>query len=544
MPLLLAQTSSLEDALAPENLFKEIFVRDFAGLLGKLGAAILILVVGWIVAAIVKGLVHGLLSRTQIDNRLASWVSDSSSEDAPKVEDVVANSAFWIVIILTVIGVLQTLELEAVSGPLDSFLDEIIGFLPNIIGAGFLLAVAWAIATLARLIITRALTTFNVDSRLNEQFVDEDDDVETVGGEPEESFSLTGTISTVAYWLVFLFFLPSILGTLGLEGTLDPAQAVLNGILSILPNVLGAVIIAGAGWVAAQVVRRIVANLLRTVGTDEFGERFGLPVRPRKQSLSWVLGTVVFVFVLIPTSIAALNQLQIAAISEPAIAMLNQVLGILPNIAAAAAILIGAYVGGQLLGTFVSSILESVGFNRIFEWLGFSSPSATTEPATADEAPSLAEPEAMFSGKTPSEVAGLVITVGVILFAALAAVDILNIPALTEIVGGILIIAGRILAGLFVLAIGLFFANLAFKLIQSSGSRQSIILAQAARISIIFLVSAMALEQVGVASNIVNLAFGLLCGAVAVAIAIAFGMGGRDIASEQIRAWLDSFKQD
>ncbi|MBD0364430.1 MAG: hypothetical protein ICV55_16965, partial [Coleofasciculus sp. C3-bin4] len=48
----------------------------------------------------------------------------------------------------------------------------------------------------------------------------------------------------------------------------------------------------------------------------------------------------------------------------------------------------------------------------------------------------------------------------------------------------------------------------------------------------------------GIASDIVNLAFGLLLGAIAVAIALAFGLGARDIAAGQVREWLDSFKQD
>lgn len=52
----------------------------------------------------------------------------------------------------------------------------------------------------------------------------------------------------------------------------------------------------------------------------------------------------------------------------------------------------------------------------------------------------------------------------------------------------------------------------------------------------------MALRQIGVASDIVNLAFGLLLGAIAVAIALAFGLGGRDVAREQVKEWLDSFK--
>jgi hypothetical protein len=53
----------------------------------------------------------------------------------------------------------------------------------------------------------------------------------------------------------------------------------------------------------------------------------------------------------------------------------------------------------------------------------------------------------------------------------------------------------------------------------------------------------MALRRMGVATDIVNLVFGLLLGAIAVAIALAFGLGGREIAAEQVREWLASFKQ-
>jgi hypothetical protein len=52
----------------------------------------------------------------------------------------------------------------------------------------------------------------------------------------------------------------------------------------------------------------------------------------------------------------------------------------------------------------------------------------------------------------------------------------------------------------------------------------------------------MALERIGIAPNIVNLAFGLLLGGIAVAIALAFGLGGREVANEQLRSWVSSFK--
>ena len=150
---------------------------------------------------------------------------------------------------------------------------------------------------------------------------------------------------------------------------------------------------------------------------------------------------------------------------------------------------------------------------------------------------------AQVTTRTPSEIIGIIVLVGIMLFATVAAVDVLNISALTALVGGIVVVFGRILSGLIVFAIGLFLANLAFNIITSSGDRQAKILGQVARIAIIALVSAMALQQIGIASGIVNLAFGLLLGAVAVAIALAFGLGSRDIAAGQVRELLDSFKQ-
>ena len=53
---------------------------------------------------------------------------------------------------------------------------------------------------------------------------------------------------------------------------------------------------------------------------------------------------------------------------------------------------------------------------------------------------------------------------------------------------------------------------------------------------------ALALTEMGVAPNIVNLAFGLILGGIAVAIALAFGLGGREVAQEQLRSWVSSFK--
>jgi hypothetical protein len=69
-------------------------------------------------------------------------------------------------------------------------------------------------------------------------------------------------------------------------------------------------------------------------------------------------------------------------------------------------------------------------------------------------------------------------------------------------------------------------------------------LALAGRIAILVLSGAMALRQMGLANEIVNLAFGLLLGAIAVAVALAFGLGGRDIAARQLERWQKSLESE
>jgi hypothetical protein len=497
----------------------------------NLAKAIGIFILGWIVAFLVKNLIKGLLSKTNIDNRLASWISGQPGESIP-IENWIANLFYWLIVLFAVVGFLNALQLNAVSTPLNALLNEVTSFIPKIIGAAFLLGIAWVVATIVKLLVTRGLGALDLEERLGQETGDTSD------------FYFTDTIGNALYWFIFLLFLPSVLSTLDLEGTLEPVQSLLNEILAMLPNILAAVLIGAVGWLIAQIVRRLVTNLLSATGIDRVGAKFGLSGTGGQQSLSWIIGTVVFVLILIPTAISALNALEIAAIAEPATNMLNQVLNLLPKLFAASVILALAYIAGQYISEFVTNILTGIGFNNLLRWLGISTLRRTpskTSPTEGTEQPTVLQTDESIGSKTPSELIGIIVLVAIMLVASLTAVDILGIPALEDVVRVILAIAARVLVALIIFAVGLYFANLAYNLIASSDTNQSNFLAQAARISIIILVSTMALNQMGVAPNIVTLAFGLLLGGVAVAIALAFGLGGREVAKEQLRSWINSF---
>jgi hypothetical protein len=532
-PLLLAQANPLEQVQSQLGV-------DIWGLV----KAIVIFVVGWIIATIVKGVVKKILNSTNIDNKLAGAVGGQGGESNIPIENWIANLCFWLILLFAIVAALNALQLQAVSGPLNTLLDQVTGFIPKILGAAFLLGIAWVVATLVKTIVTRGLGAFNIEQRLGLETAESSD------------FSLTNTLGNALYWFIFLLFLPAVLNALQLNGTLEPVQDMLNEVLAMLPNILGAIIIGAVFWFIANIVKRIVSNLLAATGVDNIGRKMGFSGTAGTQSLSSIIGTVVFVLILIPGIISALEQLQIRAISQPATEMLNQVLDLMPKVLAAGVVLAFFYVAGQFVSDFVTNILTNLGFNNLLQWLGISSAPDTQFPPSGaqpldqpielgvgTEQPTMIQSGATVGSKTPSELVGLLCLVAIMLVATLTAVDILGIPALEDVFRVILAIAGQVLIGVIVFAIGLYLANVAFNLIVASGTSQSRLLAQSARIAIITLVGAMALNRMGIAPNIVNLAFGLILGGIAVAIALAFGLGGREVAKEELRSWVNSFKE-
>ena len=545
-PLLLAQADPVDNFLQT-NLGINLGVS----VLGLI-KAILIFLVGWIIASIIKGVIKKILNSTDLDNKLAAAVTGQRGESSLPIENWIANLVFWLLMLFVIVAALNALNLQAVSAPLNTLLDRITGFIPKILGAAFLLGIAWVVATIVKTIVTRGLGALNIEQRLGL-------DSTTSSGD----FSLTNTLGNALYWFIFLLFLPAVLNTLDLNGTLEPIQEMLNEILAILPNILGAIIIGAVFWFVANIVKRIVTNLLTATGVDNIGRKFGLGRGGAGQPLSSIIGTVVFVLILIPGIISALEQLQIRAISEPATDMLNQVLDLLPKVFAAGLVLAFFYVAAQFVSEFVTNILTNIGFNNLLQWLGISSstPGTDATPGTdtdvsfgtrpleqpvdvglGTEQPTMIQTEPTVGSKTPSELVGILCQVGIMLVATLTAVDILRIPALQEVVSVILAIAAQVLVGVVVFAIGLYLANLAYNLILSSGTSQARLLAQSARVAIMVLVGAMALNRIGIAPSIVNLAFGLILGGIAVAIALAFGLGGREVAREELRSWVNSFK--
>ncbi|MFV1859538.1 MAG: mechanosensitive ion channel [Anaerolineales bacterium] len=493
------------------------FLPPFEGLgpyLLNVAIAVAVLIVGWLVAVVARAVTRWGLRRTGLDRRLSSMSGAPGEDGAVNLTSWISRAVYYLILLLVLVIVLQQLQLTIAAESIQIFLAEIFRFLPSIFWAGVLLLVAWISATVLKFLIIRGFKTAKLDDWLTKQA-----EMET----PDAS-SVSETLGNVVYWLVFLVFLPAIIGLLGLQGLLEPVQSVVDEILGALPGIFGAAIILLIGWIAARIVRQVVANLLAGAGLDAFGDRWGVQDALGTHKLSGVIGIVVYVLILIPVAIAALDALEIDAVSQPSAEVLTIVLAAVPAIFAALLLLGVAYVVARAVSGFVNNALTGVGFNNVLGWIGLGSAEGA-------------------GGQTPSQVVGYLAWLAIMLFAVIEASDLLGFGIVADLISEFLVAAGGIVAGLVIFGLGLYFAGIADRVIRGTGGSQAHLLAPVARVAIIVFSSALALRQTGIAEDIVNLAFGIVLGAIAVAAALAFGLGGRDVAAREIDNWLKDLRE-
>lgn len=485
------------------------FSESLGGYLPGILGALAILLVGWIVALIGRALTRKALAATRINERVASQVHASVN-----IERIVASIVFWLILLFAIAGMFSVLRVDSISGPLSQLTGAVMLYLPRLLLAAALGLVAWLLATVVRSIVNKALAATRLDDNLSS----------AAGVKP-----ISQTAGQVLYWLVILLFVPAIVGALQIEGLMEPLSAMTTELLAALPNIIGALFIGGIGWLIASVLRGLTTSLLATAGVD----RFSRGADAEGVQLSQLGGTLVFILVIVPTLIAALDALRIEVISGPAREMLGMFLTAIPNILAAAAILAIAWYLGRFVAGLVERLLANLGFDRLPARLGLEQvfPAVPAVPAAPEAAP-----RTTFSGFV-----GKVAFFFIMLFATVEAAHRLGFTGVRDLLETFIAFGADVLLGLVILAVGLWLANVAAAAIRRTEHDYSTALSHIARAAILGLVLAMGLRAMGIADQIVNLAFGLVLGAVAVAAALAFGLGGREPAGHLTQHWVDRY---
>lgn len=491
------------------------YVDDFLGwgrehLLPILGA-VAILVIGWIVAIIVAGLVQSLLNRTSLDEKIGNALSGEGKPPV-KVDRWATGLVKWGILLYAIVWFLDALGLEAASRPIGALLEKIAGFLPQVLAAAGLALVGWIVAVLVRKAVVRVLGALGLDER-----------VKKATGDAETEFAVSRSIANAAYWIVLLLFLLLVLDSLQLEGLMKPLQAMTEKALAFVPNLASATVIVLVGWFVATLVRKIVASLIHASGLERLLSKAGLE-KVGKGTIAGLLGTVAFLLVLLPVISMALDALALEKVAEPVNGLIDSFFMAIPNLLYAAVILAVAVFIGRLLAGLASDLLARLGFDRILAILGLSQ----------------ADPAQLEPRKRPSAVVGMLVFLAVVLLASLTALELLGWEAVSQLVHRFVARAAGWVFGLFVFALGLWLSKLIADLVRDRGTPQSALLATVARVAILIVAGIAAMTEMQIDADVIKWSAILAVAGASLGCALAFGLGGQRHAAEALDRWRES----
>jgi len=352
-----------------------------------------------------------------------------------------------------------------------------------------------------------------------------------VTGTPEETIGhQLGTIAKLIIWLVGIM---AALRFLGVGQILAPINDLVTQIFAFLPHLIAAGLIFLVGLVVARIVRRLTETVLIAANVDGLLARVGIgssdgtvradpaAVPPgaapgaTRASIARAAGILVYALIIIPVAIAALQALEISAIAGPATAMLDQILAAIPRVLAAALWIGIAFIAAKFLKTIIQAILPPTGFDDAIRSMGV-----------------------LPANTFPSRIVANIAMIAIILAASIEAAKQLGGGTIAIFLAQVTELGGKVIFGTLIIVVGIFLARIIAELVGSGtgegGYAQTLV-----RYAIIALFTAIGLTFMGLADQIVMLAFGLILGSAAIACAIAFGLGGRDAAARVLEQWVD-----
>jgi hypothetical protein len=463
---------------------------------------LLILLVGFIIAKVIEGAVYKLLRKFRMNERLGT------TDSKWNIERIISKVVFWGIMLLALIMFFNVMNMSLIATPVVSIYSGLAGAILGILKAALILFIAWILALVVKKFILMAGNRLS----LNKYFVKAG-----VSAEEANKSKWVESAANIAFYLILLLFMPAVLHALGLSGVSGPFEGLLQGFLNFIPKLVGAALIFAVGFIIAKIIRVILTKFLESIGTDRFANKLKVSSFLKGTSLSKLVGTIAFILIMIPVTISSLEALDLRGISEPAIGMLHDIVGMIPKIVIAVVlVLVGLLLAKWIRGVVVS-LLENLGVNSLYGKMGVRS----VKPSM----PSLAE------------IIGAIVQIVVVLLFVVEALQVVNLDFMVTLATGVFAYLPMVLAAVVILAVGFGLANLAERFVGSVMRKPSgapHVLRYVAKYAILAFAFFMALSQLGIAPAIINAAFILILGGVALAFGLAFGLGGREHASRYL----------
>lgn len=376
-----------------------------------------------------------------------------------------------------------------------------------VVKAALILILAFIVAAVVKSLVVKLLTRTKLSSLQGK-----------TDTSPDEGTRMLEHIGKLVHLLVFLLFVPGIFESLGISEVSMPILNLLNTMWGYLPNILAAVIVLWVGLFIARLVREILTPALAKIKVNRLQEMAGIEA-DGSAKLSNTLAYIVYVLILIPVIITALQALDVKAISEPAVRMLDTMFGFIPNILVALVVIVVGCMVAKLSGNIVESLIASSGLDaKLVKLLG-----------------------AENNDFILSKITGRIVHTVMVIFFVVESFGVLHLQVLTNIGSAVIGYLPQMLAAVLIL-LGCFVCNTMAQKALQKNSHQSFALLT--RCGIYAVGGFMILNELGIAAEIVNTAFIILIAAFALAFAIAFGIGGRESAGRLLKKLEEKKKED
>ena len=383
-------------------------------------------------------------------------------------------------------------------GAILNFFNSLLSQLPNVIFTILLLLVAFVAASIVKSLVKKLLKAVKADSWLSK-----------FGIKDATTGSPVDFVAKLAYFITFLLFLPGVLDRLGMQSVSAPITNMVNAFLGFVPNMIAAIIIIAVGVFVAKIVKELLIPVLKAIKVDALQEKAGIDAE-EKTSFSTIIANVVYGVIILVVITAALEQLGIAAISNPANVVVAKVFEMIPNVLGAIIIIaIGVFIA-KLVSTLLETLLAGVGADTLLE-------------KVTGEKKKL----------SLSKVIGVAVKYVLVIVFIVQGVNVLNLPILTNIGAAIISYMPAVLSAIIIVAIGMFAAGAAEGAVLKK-KQDAKAMGLAIKVAIYVITAFVCLSQLGVAKTIVETTFILIVAAVCVAFAIAFGVGGRKFAADNL----------
>ena len=401
----------------------------------------------------------------------------------------------------------------------------------NIIEAILLLACAFIVASIFKKLALRGLSKTRLRAQLYEEVAvgkkkeqaqgsaeaavtagtgeaaePADKEVGDAPDEPPKESSMASFLGALIYLIVFLLFIPAIFALLGIRHASAPIMDMLTSFWERLPNILACVVILVVGFMLAKLVRQLLIPIFRRLKIDKLQEKAGVETTDSGR-LSATLAYIIYVLILIPIIITALRSLHIPAISNPAIQMLNRIFDFIPSIIVAVLIIVIGNVIARFAGQISSRLIEASGLDdKMTRFIG--------------------EEQRNYP---LSKVIGTLIHIVILVYFIVQSFSVLGLETFNNIGNTVINYLPHALSAIVILGVCIFAASAARNAVSKVMNPG---VGKVVYFSVWVIGIFMALNQLGIAKSLVDMAFTAIVGAVAVSVAIAFSVGGKDFAAQ------------